>query len=58
MHNHFVKSKPCKNCGEWVLEEGKKFSLEEKMKSLYEYIKKSEKIPKEEKEYLLKNLWS
>ena len=55
MHNQYIKSKPCRNCGEWVLEE-KTFPLENKMKELYEYVNKSESIPKEEKDFLLKKL--
>jgi hypothetical protein len=57
MDNYFRKSKPCKNCGEWVFEKEGMFNLETKIKNLYDYVKNSKTIPETEKEYLLKNLW-
>lgn len=57
MHNQYIKSKPCRNCGEWVLEDKKTFHLENKMRSLYAYVKSSNDINEETKEYLLRNLW-
>ena len=53
MNRYFPKSKLCKNCGEWV-SENRDFVLENKIKELQEYIKKSDGIDKETKEYLLR----
>lgn len=55
MNGYFFKSKLCKNCGEWV-SENRAFVLENKIKELQEYIKKSDGIDKETKEYLLKRI--